>query len=197
MITTIIFDLSEVILHGMKGIGVILEELLGVEVSNEIYLQKESEQFFHGQISEDEYWKKLIRKYKWDILLSQLKLLIRSKMIEVNGTREIVEKLYKNNYRLGLLSVHGKEWVEHCEDKFKYHKLFHTVMYSFEVGISKPDPKSFLLILEKLNVGADECLFIDDYSRNTDAAASLGMKTILFTDSKQLHKDLQKLDIKV
>jgi HAD superfamily hydrolase (TIGR01509 family) len=93
--------------------------------------------------------------------------------------------------------VHGKEWIDYCEKKFDYHKLFCSVTYSFEVGVSKPDPQAFNLILEKLHVTPTECLFIDDSLRNVEAAAKLGINAIQFENSKQLKSELQKLKIKL
>jgi len=118
-------------------------------------------------------------------------------MTEIEGTREIIENLKKNGYKLGLLSVHAKEWADYCEEKFDYHKLFHSVMYSFEVGVCKPESKAFELILEKLNVVPKECLFIDDSQENIDVAQKLGIQTILFKEASQLKSSLQDLQIKL
>lgn len=197
MVTTIIFDLSEVYIHGMQGIEERITAAFGTEVTNDLYLDEASEKLFHGKITEDEYWQALIDKYKWKVDVESLKRLIRENMTEVEGTREIIEKLKENGYTLGLLSIHAKEWVLHCEKIFNYHKLFKLVMYSYEVGVSKPERKAFELILEKLNANPKECIFIDDSERNIAAASSLGMHVIRFETPKQLRKDLRKMQIKL
>lgn len=198
MIPTIIFDLSEVLLHGMYGVEKKIEAALGMSVpNNKLYVEKEAEQFFNGELTEEEFWKKIIKRNHWNINIANLKRLIRENMTEIEGTREIIEKLKENGYTLGLLSVHGKEWIMYCEEQFEYHKLFHSVMYSFEVGVSKPATKAFKLMLEKLHVNPEECLFIDDSLKNIETAEQLGMQTIHFKDAEQLRAELHKLKIKL
>lgn len=99
--------------------------------------------------------------------------------------------------KLALLSVHTREWIEYCETKHNYHQYFHTIMYSYEVGVSKPDPMAFELILESLQVKPNETLFIDDSRRNIQAANKLGMHTIHFHNAAQLKKELELHDIKI
>jgi putative hydrolase of the HAD superfamily len=197
MITTIIFDLSEVYLHGMQGIERKIEKLLGIKIPTQIYIEKESDQFFKGEITEEEFWRKIIKKKHWKIDIHTLKRLVREGMTEIEGTREIIERLKKNGYTLGLLSVHSKEWAKHCEKQFEYRKLFHSIMYSFEIGVCKPDPKAFELMIKKLKVDPRECLFTDDYIENIKAAKRLGMQAIQFKNAKQLERELSKYKIRL
>ena len=56
------------------------------------------------------------------------------------------------------------------------------VMMSNEVGLTKPDPAIFTLILELLEVEPSQAIFIDDIEANTRAATALGMTSIVHTD---------------
>jgi putative hydrolase of the HAD superfamily len=197
MVSTIIFDLSDVYLGGMFGIEERIATLTGEQVpTNSFHTLPEAISFFHGEITEDVFWQKIIERYYLKhINVEGLKQLVRNQMVEIEGTRSIIERLRDKGYKLGLLSVNAKEWVEHYEKTFDYHRLFHSRLYSFEVGISKPDPKSFELILGKLQVPASECLFIDDYDVNIQSAQALGLQTIQFHTAQQLEEELQKLQI--
>lgn len=199
MITTLIFDLGEVILKGLRGVDHLLEPLLNLnpECIWEQLKGPELDAFFHSKISEEEYWLKTAQKNKWNIRVDQLKEIIRKNFQEIHGTREILEKLKQKGYKLGLLSIHGKEWIDYCDRKYDYHKLFHSTCYSFEVGVSKPDPKAYLHILERLQANPKECLFIDDKEENLKAARELGLQTILFQNAEQLKKDLAALSIRI
>ncbi len=193
MISTIIFDLSEVLLSGMYGSEAKIGQLIGKPVSPDyLYIQKETWDFFHGKITEDTYWQLIIERSGWELSIPTLKELVRSQMNEIAGTRKIIEKLRAKGYKLGLLSVHAKEWIAHLETKYDYHKHFHQVMYSYQVGVSKPDPQAFKLILESLQVKPTETLFVDDSEENLETAKSLGMHTIHFKNAKELKKELQK-----
>ena len=50
-------------------------------------------------------------------------------------------------------------------------------------------------VLKKVRFKPEECLFIDNTQKNLDAAKKLGIKTILFNDSKQLEKRLKYLKL--
>lgn len=197
MIKAIIFDLGEVLLHGLLGTEEYISEKYGLKVVNDHWHIKEIEKFFHGEITEDEYWQAILDKYKWPITLEQLKEAIRQNFKEIEGTREVIQELKKNGYKLGLLSVHAKEWIKYCEEQYGYHQLFDSVLYSFEVAVSKPDRKAYELILEKLQLKPEECVFIDDKLGNITAAQQLGIQGIQFFNAVQLKKDLQDLKIKL
>ncbi|MBU1000292.1 HAD family phosphatase [Patescibacteria group bacterium] len=197
MITTIIFDLSDVYLEGIIGSHKYFEKKLDIPVSGEYFYNEGFEKFMFGQITEDEYWRSVIKTNLWDIPVGELKNAARKNFTEIKGTREIIEKLKKEDYTLILLSNHGKEWVEYCERKYSYHKLFKHVIYSFQVGFTKPNKRIFLLTLKKLQVKPQECLFIDDYINNIITAEKLGFNVIQFTSAKNLEKKLKEFKIKI
>lgn len=193
MITTIIFDLSNVYLEGILGSHRYFEKKLGIPVPDEYFYNEDFNKFMLGQLTEDEYWKSVIKENSWDISIQQLKSATRKNFTEIKGTREIVERLKKEGYVLILLSNNGKEWAEYCERKYTYHKLFKYVVYSYQVGFTKPNKKIFNLLIKKLHLKTRECLFIDDYENNILTAESLGIKAIQFVSSSDLKKSLRKV----
>jgi HAD superfamily hydrolase (TIGR01509 family) len=56
----------------------------------------------------------------------------------------------------------------------------------------KPEEKPFLAIMQKLNLPAKSCLFIDNTQKNIDTARKLGMETMLFKNKKQFFLDIKK-----
>ena len=196
MITTIISDLSEVVLHGMWGFEDLLSSKYGIEIENDVlYRMRVFEQFHHGKITEEQFWQSIISVFSWNLTVSDLKETVRENFGEIKGTRDIYENLVANGYKLGLLSVHSREWIEYCEKQFDYHKLFHSILYSYEVAICKPERKAYELILEKLGAVPEECVFIDDIKQNVEAAEQLGITAIQFQSAKQLRHDLEKAGI--
>jgi len=201
-IKNIIFDLSEVLLTGIKHTGITLGEKHKIEnIKNRVgwtpimtpLLIPLVEEFFHGNVSEDEYINSVLREYpllgdsKW------LKEHIRENFEEIEGTREIILKLKKSGYKVALLSVHAKEWIDYCEKKFEFHKLFDVLSYSYETKVSKPNPISFYNVLKELDAKPEECVFIDDSETNIYASKGLGIPSILFINAKDLEKELRKL----
>jgi len=196
MITTIIFDLSEVLLTGFWGIQLKLASLLhlDVETVTRALYGKEFDDLLHGKISERAFWQNIRERNSWDVPLRELEALARAGFTEIEGTRNIILQL-QGRYTLGLLSNHAKEWIDYCEGTFAYQKMFTASLYSFEVGIGKPEKRIYDLILNKMGEKPENCLFIDDMSKNVIAAQKLGFTTIQFTTSAVLHSELRKLQV--
>lgn len=195
MITTIIFDIGEVYLHLLVGSAKYVQQKTGIPVSDYYFYDKEFDPLMLGQITEDKYWEAIIQKNSWNVSIKDLKESIRKNFKEIKGTRKIIEDLRQKGYKLGLLSNHVKEWVDYCELTYNYHKLFHQAVYSYKVGLSKPNKDIFLAVLKKLKVNPEECLFIDDYEKNITTAQDMGFKTIQFISATDLKKKLKKFEI--
>lgn len=58
--------------------------------------------------------------------------------------------------------------------------VFDEIVYSCEVGLAKPDPAIYQLVLDRLAVEADEAVFVDDVWANLETAQALGMRVIHF-----------------
>ncbi len=194
MINTIIFDLSDVLIKGLEGTEFLLHKYQK-NISIKHFFVKPLADFFIAKISEDEYFAALIQKYNWTIPIPILKKAVRDNFVEIEGTREIINRLKKRGYKLGLLSIHTKEWVEYCQEKYKYHHLFDALSYSYEDFVVKPDYDSFYKILKKLDSPASESIFIDDNIKNIVAAKELGFKTIHFINPNQLKEELLQNNI--
>ena len=71
--------------------------------------------------------------------------------------------------------------------------LFDPIVTSYGEGVAKPDPEIYQRLLQKLDVPAEQCLFIDDIERNLLPAQQLGMKTILFTSDLNLENAIETI----
>ncbi|MBI2673090.1 hypothetical protein HYX19_02420 [Candidatus Woesearchaeota archaeon] len=112
MIRTIIFDLAEVYLKGFMGIEHHLEAVLNIdakEIWNKLRNGSEFIELMTGKITEDEFWKKVLIRNRWNVEILHLKKAIRNNFCEIKGTRKIIETLKSKGYKLGLLSDHSKE----------------------------------------------------------------------------------------
>jgi len=62
--------------------------------------------------------------------------------------------------------------------------FFIKAYYSHNLKMKKPDPASFLEIIKRENLVADETLFIDDTLKNIEGAEQAGLQTILLRSPK-------------
>lgn len=84
-------------------------------------------------------------------------------------------------YRTGILS---NSWVgarEREHARYGFGDACDLIVYSHEEGLTKPDAAIYQRTCERLDVAADEVVFVDDLRANVEASRALGMHGILFT----------------
>jgi len=105
---------------------------------------------------------------------------------------EFAKILRKKGYIVALLSNVGPMTAE-FNRKHGWYDCFSPLILSYEVKVLKPQKKIYTIALKKIKVKPKECVFIDDHDKCLDTARKLGMRTILFKDSRQVIRDLSKL----
>ncbi|MFN8493271.1 MAG: HAD-IA family hydrolase [Caldilineaceae bacterium] len=93
-----------------------------------------------------------------------------------------VELQAREGLTIGVISNTNAAHVLWLDEYVPELKELDVVMMSNEVGLTKPDPAIFLLMLELLAVEPTQAIFIDDIEINTHAAATLGIHTLVHTD---------------
>jgi len=101
----------------------------------------------------------------------------------------IIKKLHAN-YFTGLVSNAHSEELRPILERHNLADLFHEIIISSDVGVSKPDPAIFHLMLERLGVKPHEAIFIDDNPVNIEGAKKVGLHGICFTSADALRKEL-------
>lgn len=97
----------------------------------------------------------------------------------------------KKTYSIGLLSNISDDWVTDHFLSREEQGLFDAMIFSHSVGLTKPDPRIFRLMAERLHVSAGECLMIDDVARNCRGAQDAGMRAIVYENMPQLRVALE------
>jgi 2-haloacid dehalogenase len=110
-------------------------------------------------------------------------------------TVDILHRLKKAGYRLYGLTNWSAEKFSLIKEKYEAFHLFEDIVVSGEVGLVKPDPAIFRLLLQKIHRQPDECLVIDDSLENIEAAQKMGFVTHHFTSPASLEVELHQLGI--
>jgi HAD superfamily hydrolase (TIGR01509 family) len=71
-------------------------------------------------------------------------------------------------------------------------EYFTIIVDSSEVRCLKPDKKIFKILLQRLHLKPQECLYIDDTVECVAAAKKLGFKTVHFTQPGKSVKRIRK-----
>ncbi|MEH2480242.1 putative hydrolase of the HAD superfamily [Nitrobacteraceae bacterium AZCC 2146] len=69
--------------------------------------------------------------------------------------------------------------------------LFDHVIESAKIGLRKPDPRIYRMMLEALSVDPRNCVYLDDLGVNLKPAREMGMTTIKVTSAKQAIAELE------
>jgi epoxide hydrolase-like predicted phosphatase len=104
----------------------------------------------------------------------------------VNAVRAAAERGVKT----GLVS---NSWSTSHYDKDMLEELFDTAVISAEVGLHKPQPEIYRLAAERLVVGPEECVFVDDLRENCAGAEAVGMTGVLHRDATRTIARLEDL----
>jgi len=84
----------------------------------------------------------------------------------------------------------GDSVFENVKREFDWLSSFDALVWSFQLGIAKPDPAIYEHALKQLGTSAGETLFIDDKLVNVEAARDLGMQALVYTTMAALRYDL-------
>jgi putative hydrolase of the HAD superfamily len=192
MIKAIGFDCGGVIV-GLSGPLFMQKasELLGVELKtlSDIYF-KFNHLMNNGEVSREDFWKKIVQELNVEDRFDDLIKLTKETTTEINGSvLGLVDKLRMRGYKVGLLSNNTTDEAKRLEDIGLFGH-FDVRIISSEVGMSKPDPRIFHLLIERLGIKPEELAFIDDAERSLSRASEVGFDPILFTDYDSLVREL-------
>ena len=154
--------------------------------SNEISLE-EQEMYLRdadsGRISEQEAFTLLAKKIsqQGDTLRNEW---ISSAVVYQEMVNYIIE--LKNTSKVVVCSNAPKTFFYEVLKKNNIETLFDIVVVSEEVGLLKPDPKMFELVLKKLGMQKGEVIFFDDTKKNVEGAEKFGIKAIWFNSPNQI-----------
>ena len=111
---------------------------------------------------------------------------------EIAGTVEILYELKAKGYPLYGLSNWSPETFPLIKDEYPFLNEFDDAVLSGEVGLVKPNPEIYRLLLSKIKFSAQECLFIDDSQVNVQAARELGFCAVHFESPERLRRELRE-----
>jgi len=93
--------------------------------------------------------------------------------------------------RMALLTNNVREWEPLWRAMVPIDELFEVVVDSAFVGCRKPEPRIYEIVLERLGLAAEACLFVDDVEINCQAAERLGMRVVHFRDNEQAISEIR------
>jgi haloacid dehalogenase superfamily, subfamily IA, variant 3 with third motif having DD or ED/haloacid dehalogenase superfamily, subfamily IA, variant 1 with third motif having Dx(3-4)D or Dx(3-4)E len=109
----------------------------------------------------------------------------------IEGSWALIERLRARGARLFAITNFAAEtWPVALRLHPRLGEVFEDVVVSGQVGLLKPGPEIYRLLLARNGLMAEECLFVDDSAANVAGARSVGMAAHHFTTPALLEADL-------
>ena len=109
---------------------------------------------------------------------------------EVPGMRVLLRQLSAANYQLYGLTNWSMETFPEARKRFGILQMIDRYVVSGAEGLVKPDPRLFQVLLNRYQLKAEECIFVDDNPDNVAAASGMGMRGIVFVGAEELRSIL-------
>jgi len=147
-----------------------------------------------GKLTGIAFWQKFLRDSKLDLGPNAVDELNRwdANMWTTQNPAMLAWQLQlkQHGLRTAILSNMGDSVLESIEREFDWLPRFDVLIWSYQLGMAKPEAAIYRHTLEKLGTLPGETLFIDDKAANIDAARALGMIAIQFSTIERLRHDL-------
>jgi len=113
----------------------------------------------------------------------------------IAGSVEILAELRDRGIPLYGLTNWSAETYPAALQRFAFLRWFRGILVSGEVGLIKPDPRIFALLIERFAIEPHCAVYIDDVEANVAAARPLGIHAIHFTTPARLREELIALGL--
>jgi putative hydrolase of the HAD superfamily len=147
-----------------------------------------------GTLSGIQFWKNFVRDAGLDLDESAVEELHRLDALYWTTQNPAMlawqMRLKEHGLLTGILSNMGDTVLASLQKEFDWLDRFDVLVWSFQLGLIKPDPAIYRHLLSKLGTLPEETLFLDDRPANVEAAIALGIRAIEFTTIERLREDL-------
>ena len=113
----------------------------------------------------------------------------------IAGSIEILAELRDRGTPLYGLTNWSAETYPAALERFAFLRWFRGILVSGEVGLIKPDPRIFALLIERFAVEPQRAVYIDDVEANVAAARPFAIHGIHFTTPAALREELVALGL--
>ncbi len=200
MINTIIFDMGNVLINfrwrqfyaDMGLTGERFDRMANATVQNPIW-----NEFDRGDYTDEMMLEGFIKNDPG--LEPEIRVMMGERFTEFlekfDYTDEWIDYYKSRGYKIYILSNFSRKAFTDCSEKLDYVQKADGAVISYKVGLIKPDPAIYRLLLDTYDINPQEAVFIDDNKENIEAAKQFGLSTILFTSREEADKQLQKLGV--
>ncbi len=113
------------------------------------------------------------------------------------GVTECLAQAREVGLKVGVASSSSRKWVEGHLTSRGLMGHFSSITTRDDVANVKPDPELYLTSAERLGVGPESCVAIEDSLNGVTAAKGAGMACVVVPNPMTAHMDLERADLRL
>ncbi len=195
---TVILDLGGVYFSdGTDRAITIISDKYSLDRKNvtEIFYGEAGLLYRENKLTIDEFWGTAKKEWRIEEATDKLAQIWHEGYVPIEGVKEIVIQLRAKGVEILYLSGSTQERVKYLEDKYNFLQYFDDGVFTFSVGVRKPNSFPYQCVLKKAKNNPENCIYIDNSPKYLTPAIELGMNTILYENPCDLQKELEKLGL--
>jgi len=153
--------------------------------------------FKRGEISEKNYWEFAHSELGIKVSNNEMFKILRDSYEVNSDVRDYVKKVRDAGYKVCICSNNFETRVRELDKRFSFIREFDVVMFSYKVGVTKPDIRIFQELVRKAEVKPNEIVYADDNEDKLEGAKSLGIKTFVYKDFESFKTKLGELGVDI
>jgi glucose-1-phosphatase len=188
----IFFDVGNVLLrvdHGKFGERLNRLTGLGFERLQQIFSNGIVREYGLGHLSDNEFLAGIGRKLGLPINSEEFQNAWNCVFDDTLLVPDYFLQSLARKYPLWAVSNTNPMHFKFVREHFGFLDCFQGWILSCDIGFEKPDPRIFQLAMDRAETAASEILFVDDLEENVEAARSLGIDAIQFSNFTQLKQE--------
>lgn len=195
----IVFDFGGILIGSpnREAVAEFLKSSFKLTDKEFIEVNKERKKAMKAGQSGDEFWlqyakaKEIVLSDHWH---NEFQKVIWESIEVSHEMYALIDELKDEGLKVALLS-NADPFLSKMIREFGLYHPFNPCLLSCEIGVEKPNPRAYSILLEKLKLSGEEVLFIDDRLENVLEAKRLGIDAILFESPKKIREEFVKRNL--
>ena len=202
MIRNIVFDMGQVLLRFDRDYFITRLGIDGADkelLMREVFLSLEWARMDRGSMTDAEAAESVCKRLPEHLhdAASKLVQMWDRPILPVPGMFELVQELKEKGYGIYLLSNASYRQHDYWP-RVEASRFFDGKLISADVKVVKPQPEIYRMLLERFDLKAEECFFIDDSPANIEGAFFCGIPGAVFHgDARRLRRELRNVGVDV
>ena len=202
MIRNVVFDVGQVLLRFERDYFITRLGIDGADkelLMREVFLSLEWARMDRGSMTDAEAAESVCKRLPEHLhdAASKLVQMWDRPILPVPGMFELVQELKEKGYGVYLLSNASYRQHDYWP-RVEASRFFDGKLISADVKVVKPQPEIYRMLLERFDLKAEECFFIDDSPANIEGAFFCGIPGAVFHgDARRLRRELRNAGVDV